>query len=72
MLILLPDKMDGVKALENFFLSDSSQFQNLLENLTLHNVVLALPKFKFDSDIDLKLHMNNVSTDFLFFVGKYS
>lgn len=61
MLVLLPDKMDGVKALEKYILSDSTQFPILLGNLTTHKVVLALPKFKFESKFNLEPHMSNVS-----------
>ncbi|VVC37411.1 Serpin domain [Cinara cedri] len=66
MLVLLPDNMDGVKALENYFLSDSSHFYNLLEKLTVHKVVLTLPKFKFESKFDLKSSLNNLDCGEMF------
>lgn len=61
MLVLLPDKMDGVYELEKYILKDSSQFPILIANLTKHKVVLALPKFKFETKLNLKSPMNNVS-----------
>ncbi|VVC37412.1 Serpin domain [Cinara cedri] len=66
MLVLLPDKMDGVKALEKYILSDSSRFPILIANLTIHKVVLALPKFKFESNINLNSHMTNLGCGEMF------
>lgn len=60
MVILLPDKMDGVKSLEQSFLSNSSNFLNLLAKMTLHKVVLDLPKFKIDSKMNLKNTLKRV------------
>lgn len=61
MLVVLPDKMDGLKEVEKTFLGDSTKFPMLLANMTIHNVVLSLPKFKFLSDLNLKETMRNVS-----------
>lgn len=61
MLVVLPDKMDGLKEVEKTFLSDSAKFPMLLANMTTHKVVLSLPKFKFQSDLNLKENMRNVS-----------
>lgn len=61
MLVILSDKMDGLKSLEKTFLSDASKFPILVANLTIHNVVLSLPVFNFESNLDLKKTMNNVS-----------
>jgi len=62
MLVILPDKMDGVTDLENTILGDSTKFPILLANLTVHKVVLDLPKFKFESDLNLEKSMRDVST----------
>lgn len=62
MLVVLPDKMDGVTELENTILGDSTKFPILLANLTVHKVVLDLPKFKFESDLNLVKPMHDVST----------
>lgn len=62
MLVVLPDRMDGIKSLEKTFLSDSTKFPILLANMTIHNVILAIPKFKFESDLNLEKTMEHVST----------
>lgn len=61
MLIVLPDKMDAVKDLENVFLKKSKNYAHLLNNMTIHNVELDVPKFKFESDMDLEKTMQKVS-----------
>jgi len=62
MLVMLPDKMDGITDLENTILGDAAKFPILLANLTIHKVVLDLPKFDFESDLDLEKSLTNVST----------
>lgn len=54
--------MDGVTDLENTIFGDSTKFPILLANLTVHKVVLDLPKFKFESDLNLEKPMHDVST----------
>lgn len=61
MLIMLPDRVDGLKDLENAFLQNSKNFAYLLGNLTVHDVTLDLPKFKFESDVSLVKTMEKVS-----------
>lgn len=60
MVILLPDRMDGITALENSFLSEPTKFQALLANMTIHNVILSLPKFKIESNLNLENALKNV------------
>jgi len=61
MLIILPDKMDALKDLENAFLKKSKNFVHLLNNMTIHNVELDVPKFKFESETNLEKTMQKVS-----------
>lgn len=61
MLVVLPDQMDGITDLEKTFLSDSTHFYELVEKMKIHQVVLTLPKFTFESDLNLKTAMVNVS-----------
>lgn len=61
MLIILPDKMDAVKNLEDVFLKKSKNYAYLLSNMTVHNVELDVPKFKFESDLNLEKTMQKVS-----------
>jgi len=61
MLIILPDKMDAVKDLENGFLKNAKNYAYLLGNMTIHNVELDIPKFKFESDLNLEKTMEKVS-----------
>jgi len=61
MLIILPDKMDAVKDLENGFLKSAKNYAYLLGNMTIHNVELDIPKFKFESDLNLEKTMEKVS-----------
>lgn len=61
MLIILPDRADGLKDLENAFLKNSKNFAHLQGNLTVHNVTLDLPKFKFESSVSLVKTMEKVS-----------
>lgn len=53
MLVILPDKADGLNGLENAFLKDSKNFAYLQGNLTVHDVTVDVPKFKFESDVSL-------------------
>ncbi|XP_015380529.1 PREDICTED: serpin B3-like [Diuraphis noxia] len=53
MLVILPDKADGLKDLENEFLKNSKNFAYLQGNLTVHDVTVDVPKFKFESDVSL-------------------
>jgi serpin B len=69
LLVVLPDKMDGLKTLEKTFLSDSTKFPVLLASLTTHKVVLGLPKFKFESDLDLEKTMHNLGCGDMFTTG---
>jgi len=66
MLVVLPDKMDGVTGLVQTILSDSTKFPILLANLTVHKVVLDLPMFKFESDLSLNEPMNNLGCGNMF------
>lgn len=61
MLIILPDKMDAVKDLEKGFLKNAKNYAYLLGNMTIHNVELDIPKFKFESDLNLEKTMEKVS-----------
>ncbi|KAL4149574.1 hypothetical protein QTP88_003500 [Uroleucon formosanum] len=61
MLIILPDKMDAVKDLESAFLKKSKNYVHLLNNMTIHNVELDVPKFKFESETNLEKTMQKVS-----------
>jgi serine protease inhibitor len=61
MLVVLPDVMDGIIALEQSFLRDPTNFNALLGKLETHKVVLTLPKFKFESDLDLETAIRNVN-----------
>jgi len=62
MLIILPDKMDAVKDLENLFLKNSKNYAYLRGNMSVHNVELDVPKFKFESDLNLEKTLEKVST----------
>lgn len=62
MLIILPDKADGLKDLENDFLKNSKNFAYLQGNLTIHDVTVDVPKFKFESDVSLVETLEKVST----------
>ncbi|CAI6368264.1 unnamed protein product [Macrosiphum euphorbiae] len=66
MLIVLPDKMDAVKDLENVFLKKSKNYAHLLNNMTIHNVELDVPKFKFESDMDLEKTMQKLGLTEMF------
>ncbi|KAF0774196.1 thyroxine-binding globulin-like [Aphis craccivora] len=61
MLIILPDKMDAVKDLENGFLKSAKNYAYLLGNMTIHNVELDIPKFKFESDLNLEKTMEKLA-----------
>ncbi|CAH1713878.1 unnamed protein product [Aphis gossypii] len=66
MLIILPDKMDGVKDLENGFLKNAKNYAYLLSNMTIHNVELDIPKFKFESDLNLEKTMEKLGCTDMF------
>lgn len=66
MLIILPDKMDGVKDLENVFLKKSKNYAYLLGNMTVYNVELDVPKFRFKSDLNLEKTMQNLGCTEMF------
>lgn len=53
MLVILPDRVDGLEELENSFLKNSKNFAYLQGNLTVHDVTVDVPKFKFESDVSL-------------------
>lgn len=53
--------MDAVKDLENGFLKNAKNYAYLLGNMTIHNVELDIPKFKFESDLNLENTMEKVS-----------
>lgn len=53
--------MDAVKDLENTFLKKSKNYVHLLNNMTIHNVELDVPKFKFESETNLEKTMQKVS-----------
>lgn len=61
MLVILPDRADGLHDLENAFLKDSKNFAYLQGNLTVHDVTVDVPKFKFESDVSLIKTMEKVS-----------
>lgn len=61
MLIILPDRSDGLNDLENAFLKNSKNFAHLQGNLTVHDVTLDIPKFKFESSVSLVKTMEKVS-----------
>lgn len=65
MLVVLPDVMDGITALEQSFLRDPTNFNVLLGNLETHKVVLTLPKFKIETNLDLKTAIRNVNILYL-------
>lgn len=66
MLIILPDKMDAVKDLENVFLKNSKNYAYLRGNMTVHNVELDVPKFKFESDLNLQKTMEKLGCTDMF------
>jgi serpin B len=66
MLIILPDKMDAVKDLENVFLKKAKNYANLVNNMTIHNVELDVPKFKFESDMNLEKTMKKLGCTEMF------
>jgi len=68
MLIILPDKMDAVKDLENVFLKKHKNYAYLLNNMTIHDVELDVPKFKFESDLDLVKTMQKVSVQYTYLI----
>ncbi|XP_025207970.1 leukocyte elastase inhibitor-like [Melanaphis sacchari] len=66
MLIIMPDRADGLKDLENTFLKNSKNFAYLLGNLTVHDVTLDLPKFKFESSVNLVKTMEKLGCTEIF------
>uniref|UniRef100_A0A2S2PIY9 Serpin B10 n=1 Tax=Schizaphis graminum TaxID=13262 RepID=A0A2S2PIY9_SCHGA len=66
MLIILPDKMDAVKDLEKVFLKNAKNYAYLLGNMTIHNVELDIPKFKFESDLNLRSTMEKLGCTDMF------
>lgn len=66
MLIILPDRVDGLKDLENAFLKNSKNFVYLQGNLTVHNVTVDVPKFKFESDVSLVKTMKKLGCTEMF------
>lgn len=54
--------MDGVKDLEKSFMKNSKDIiVSIQNNMTLHMVKLDLPKFKFQSEINLQNTLEKVS-----------
>lgn len=66
MLIILPDRADGLNDLENAFLKNSKNFAHLQGNLTVHDVTLDLPKFKFESSVSLVKTMEKLGCTEMF------
>ncbi|XP_050430575.1 uncharacterized protein LOC126839339 [Adelges cooleyi] len=66
MVVILPDKMDGVRDVEKVVLKNSKHFPILLANMTTHKVVLAMPKFKFESDLNLQKPLKQLGCSTMF------
>jgi len=66
MLIILPDKMDAVKDIEKVFFKNAKNYVYLLGNMTIHNVELDIPKFKFESDLNLENTMKKLGCTDMF------
>jgi len=53
MVIILPNKVDGLAALEEKLSQKDTDLKSLVENLYQAEVTVALPKFRIESTIDL-------------------
>lgn len=58
MLIILPNKKDGISVLESKI--GQVNFQDLAKSLQEEEVVVNIPKFKIESEISVKEHLQKV------------